>query len=107
MILYHSRLLFKSDSIRCYFNFLEMCDHGHTAGGCASEITEVLHADEGIEYNLNAMIDKDKVTVLNESIEGSGVMVFKAWHEHLDKTFFVESDVDVGKFILFVFIFLI
>uniref|UniRef100_A0A914Y1C6 PITH domain-containing protein n=1 Tax=Panagrolaimus superbus TaxID=310955 RepID=A0A914Y1C6_9BILA len=74
-----------------------MCDHGHShggGGGCSSEVSEVIHADEGIEYNMNSMIDKDKVTVLNESIDGSGVRVFKEWREHLDKTFYVESDVD-------------
>uniref|UniRef100_A0A7E4W489 PITH domain-containing protein n=1 Tax=Panagrellus redivivus TaxID=6233 RepID=A0A7E4W489_PANRE len=73
-----------------------MCDHGHGhgGGGCASEITEVLHADEGIEYNLDSMIDKEKVQVLNESVEGHGVRVFKPFRERLDKTFYVESDVD-------------
>ena len=64
-----------------------MCDHnhGHGGGGCASEVSEVVTAEQGIEYNLDSYIDKEKITVLNERVDGSGVLVFKPWREHLDR----------------------
>uniref|UniRef100_A0AC35F9S4 PITH domain-containing protein n=1 Tax=Panagrolaimus sp. PS1159 TaxID=55785 RepID=A0AC35F9S4_9BILA len=80
--------------VRVFKDWREHLDNHGAGGGCSSEVSEVIHADEGIEYNMNSLIDKDKVTVLNESIDGSGVRVFKDWREHLDKTFYVESDVD-------------
>ncbi|XP_029156839.1 PITH domain-containing protein CG6153 [Nylanderia fulva] len=48
----------------------------------------------GVSYTLYEKIDKDRVECLNENEEGSGVKVFKTWEERLDRTKFVESDVD-------------
>lgn len=48
--------------------------------GCDHSTTEI-----GIHYNLYQKIDKDRVECLNECQEGSGVTVFKAWEERLDR----------------------
>ncbi|EGI64509.1 PREDICTED: PITH domain-containing protein CG6153 [Acromyrmex echinatior] len=48
----------------------------------------------GISYNLFEKIDKDRVECLNEHEEGSGAKVFKTWEERLDRSEFVQSDVD-------------
>lgn len=91
----------------------DMCDHGHGGhghgGACSSEVVAFDHGQEGMEYNMQAFIDKDKggtvfgpskkpagtlVVVLNEAIDGTGVRVFKRWTEHLDRTDYVDSDVD-------------
>ncbi|XP_072742578.1 PITH domain-containing protein CG6153 [Anoplolepis gracilipes] len=49
----------------------------------------------GVNYNsLYEKIDKDKIECLNESEEGSGVKVFKKWEERLDRSKYVQSDVD-------------
>ncbi|XP_012220147.1 PITH domain-containing protein CG6153 [Linepithema humile] len=51
-------------------------------------------AELGVNYNLYEKIDKDRVECLNESEEGSGIKVFKTWEERLDRSEYVESDVD-------------
>jgi len=35
-----------------------------------------------------------RVQCLNEEVEGSGRKVFKSWDDRLDRTNFVQSDVD-------------
>jgi hypothetical protein len=65
-----------------------MCDHGHSGhgnGSCASESVNFDHGDAEQQYNMCAFIDKEKVNVLNEEIEGSGVEVFKIWSDRMDK----------------------
>lgn len=62
-----------------------MCDHGHSHGDCASESVTVEAAEDETQYNMVAFIDKDKVNVLNEEVDGSGVEVFKVWSERMDK----------------------
>ncbi|KAI6188430.1 PITH domain-containing protein [Aphelenchoides besseyi] len=73
-----------------------MCSHGdgHGHGGCASDAVVFDHGEAEQQYNMNTYIIRDKVTVLNEEIEGTGVEVFKKWSERLDKTKSVTSDVD-------------
>ena len=43
------------------------------------------HGSAGMQYNLNNYIVKEKVVVLNEEVEGSGVRVFKSWEERIDR----------------------
>lgn len=64
-----------------------MCDHGHSHGGgnCGSEAVSFDYGEAEQQYNMCGFIDKDKVVVLNEEIEGSGVEVFKRWDERMDK----------------------
>jgi hypothetical protein len=64
-----------------------MCDHGHSHnhGGCGSEAQSFEYGDANQQYNMCAFIDKDKVNVLNEEIDGSGVEVFKQWDQRMDK----------------------
>ncbi|XP_020283176.1 PITH domain-containing protein GA19395 [Pseudomyrmex gracilis] len=47
-----------------------------------------------IQYSLYTKIDTNKVQCLNESEEGSGVKIFKKWEDRLDRTQYVESDID-------------
>jgi hypothetical protein len=39
-------------------------------------------------------VDTERVKCLNESVDGSAKTVFKPWHNRLDRTQYVESDVD-------------
>jgi hypothetical protein len=74
-----------------------MCSHGHGGGGhggCSSEVADFEHGDEGMQYTMNSFIDTEKVTVLNEAVDGMGVLVLKPWAQHLDRTHYVDSDVD-------------
>ncbi|KAI6177699.1 PITH domain-containing protein [Aphelenchoides bicaudatus] len=73
-----------------------MCDHGHSHnhGGCGSEAQTFDYGNENQQYTMCTFIDKDKVNVLNEEIEGTGVDVFKVWNQRMDKTKSVTSDVD-------------
>jgi len=63
------------------------CGHEHHDHGPKVE-------DLGSLYTLYTKIDVQKVQCLNEDKEGSGVTVFKPWHERLDTENFVESDCD-------------
>ncbi|VDK30992.1 unnamed protein product [Gongylonema pulchrum] len=73
-----------------------MGSHQH----CASEVTDFERQGEGMRYCMGLHIDLDKVrelrevTVLNEAVDGSGVKVFKKWENRMDRTEYVESDVD-------------
>ncbi|KAI1722854.1 PITH domain-containing protein [Ditylenchus destructor] len=74
-----------------------MCSHGNPGGhggSCADSVAQFDHGSEGMQYNLDNCIVKEKVVVLNEAVEGSGVKVFKSWEDKHDRTQFVESDVD-------------
>ncbi|WKY01928.1 hypothetical protein Q1695_015721 [Nippostrongylus brasiliensis] len=71
-----------------------MCDHGHGSGGCHHEAMEMPEHAEGRQYDMYRYIDMDKVTVLNESIDGHGKLVFKPMDRRLDRSEFVESDCD-------------
>ncbi|KAM3934195.1 PITH domain-containing protein 1 [Leptodactylus fuscus] len=69
--------------------------HGHSHGAscnCGAERTET--PERGLEYGLYQKIDLHKLECLNESLEGSGKGVFKAWEDRADKSRFVESDDD-------------
>ncbi|VDD86322.1 unnamed protein product [Enterobius vermicularis] len=69
--------------------------HRHGDGqGCSAEQSDIVTFKDGIRYTMNSHIDLPKVTVLNEAIDGSGVKVFKEWEKRIDRTDFVESDVD-------------
>jgi len=72
-----------------------MCEHGHGhGGGCASDAVHFDHGEAEQQYNMFTYIDRDKVNVLNEEIEGTGIQVFKAWDDRFDKSKSVTSDVD-------------
>ncbi|XP_041436947.1 PITH domain-containing protein 1 isoform X1 [Xenopus laevis] len=69
--------------------------HGHShGGGCSCESEPSDGPERGLEYGLFRKIDLDKLQCLNESREGSGRSVFRAWEERNDRTRFVESDDD-------------
>lgn len=66
-----------------------MCDHDHEHSGCCN------HGDDlGDSYSLYQKIDIANVDCLNETVDGSGCKVFKAWSERLNTDVFVESDCD-------------
>ncbi|KIH45816.1 hypothetical protein ANCDUO_24138 [Ancylostoma duodenale] len=72
-----------------------MCDHNHEgAGGCHHEATDIADPGDVKRYDMHQYIDMDKVTVLNENIDGNGKLVFKNMERRLDKTDFVDSDCD-------------
>ena len=60
-----------------------------TRMACSHEHGECGHSNPGDgagdKYSLYLKIDTEKVKCLNESIEGSGKLVFKAWDDRLDK----------------------
>jgi len=64
-----------------------MCDHGHGGGGhCARDnVATFDYAAEGMPYTMDSYIDKPKVVVLNELMEGTGASVFKSWEERRDR----------------------
>ncbi|XP_018420019.1 PREDICTED: PITH domain-containing protein 1 [Nanorana parkeri] len=69
--------------------------HGHSHDGgcsCGAEASEA--PERGLEYGLYRKIDLVKLQCLNESAEGSGKTVFRAWEERGDRSRFVESDDD-------------
>ncbi|CAL1535565.1 unnamed protein product [Lymnaea stagnalis] len=78
------------------------CCHGHSHGG-GSGGHEHSHGPSdasdaenfrGQEFNLYLKIEMDSLTCLNESEEGSGKNVFRAYEDRLDRSKFVSSDVD-------------
>ncbi|XP_069613248.1 PITH domain-containing protein 1 isoform X2 [Ranitomeya imitator] len=69
--------------------------HGHShGGGCACGAERLETPERGLEYGLYKKIDLHRLQCLNESLEGSGKGVFKAWEERGDRSRFVESDDD-------------
>lgn len=59
------------------------CGEAHDAAG-----------EIGIHYNLYQKIDLLNLECLNECEDGSGATVFKPWEDRLDRSKYVESDVD-------------
>jgi len=60
---------------------------GHSCGGHGCGGDHVHHEDGpemGVEYSLFTKIDKENLTCLNESEDGSGKEVFKPWEERLN-----------------------
>lgn len=69
-----------------------MCDHNHDHSGCCGHGDD---ANEGMSaYSLYQKIDLVNVECLNEKVDESGVKVFKAWNERLNRHDYVESDCD-------------
>ncbi|XP_072273774.1 PITH domain-containing protein 1 [Pyxicephalus adspersus] len=64
--------------------------HGHSHSGQCACCLEA--AERGLAYGLYKKIDLEKLECLNESEEGSGKTVFRAWEERTDWSRFVESD---------------
>ncbi|KAL3068350.1 hypothetical protein niasHT_030641 [Heterodera trifolii] len=74
-----------------------MCSHGHGGAGggpCSAAVESFEQHQEGMQYTMERFINKERIVVLNESIDGSGKKVFKRWEERMEKETFVESDVD-------------
>lgn len=69
---------------------------GHGHGGCCSgeHDADVPDSERGNLFSLYQKIDIEKVQCLNEATDGSCRHVFKPWDQKLDKTKFVQSDVD-------------
>uniref|UniRef100_A0A915PBS2 Nuclear receptor domain-containing protein n=3 Tax=Meloidogyne TaxID=189290 RepID=A0A915PBS2_9BILA len=53
--------------------------HGHHGGHCSNIATNFEYHQQGMHYTMDKFINKENVIVLNESVEGSGVKVFKTW----------------------------
>ena len=66
----------------------------HSCGHSHREHEVKAGDDLGALYSLYTKIDTTKVQCLNETDEGSGVKVFKAWQDRKDTQYFVESDAD-------------
>ncbi|CAI2733343.1 unnamed protein product [Schistosoma spindalis] len=66
-----------------------MCDHSIGSHCCHSH-----KADNSPSFSLYWFIDIHNVECLNESISGSGKLVFKPYEDRKDSTVYVESDVD-------------
>ncbi|XP_050307582.1 PITH domain-containing protein GA19395 [Anthonomus grandis grandis] len=67
----------------------------HGSGKCCGDSSHQHEEPEkGIQYSLYTKINMSDLECLNESVEGSGKTVFKPWEERLERTRFVESDVD-------------
>ncbi|CAG0886468.1 unnamed protein product [Darwinula stevensoni] len=62
--------------------------------GCCDGESHTKNIDLGFKYSLYMRIDKENVECLNESVEGAGKKIFKAWEERKDNSKYVESDVD-------------
>ena len=62
--------------------------HGHGHGCCGHEHDhdDASGADRGSQFSLYTKIDAERVECLNETIEGSGKLVFKPWDQRLDTT---------------------
>lgn len=67
-----------------------MAHHGNCHGDHDHDHPE----DPAVLYSLYQKINTERLECLNEAVEGSGKTVFKPWDERMDKTKFVESDVD-------------
>ncbi len=65
-----------------------MSGHGHSHGGgaCGDEHDhdDISDAARGNLFSLYIKIDLDRVTCLNEAVDGSGKEVFKPWDKRLD-----------------------
>uniref|UniRef100_A0A915MJC5 PITH domain-containing protein n=1 Tax=Meloidogyne javanica TaxID=6303 RepID=A0A915MJC5_MELJA len=57
--------------------------HGHHGGHCSNIATNFEYHQQGMHYTMDKFINKENVIVLNESVEGSGVKVFKTWADRL------------------------
>lgn len=69
--------------------------HDHGSGGCAHEALDIDNPNEmGIQYSLYTKINIDNLECLNETDDGSGRAVFRAYENRLDFSKFVESDAD-------------
>lgn len=70
--------------------------HSHDHGsGCSHEAVDIDNPNEmGIQYSLFSKINFENLECLNESEEGSGKFVFRAYENRLDFGKFVESDAD-------------
>jgi hypothetical protein len=55
------------------------CDHS-----CDGHSSIDNNQDLGILYSLYTRIDTERIECLNESVEGSGKLVFKPWEERLN-----------------------
>ncbi|PIO29823.1 hypothetical protein AB205_0037220 [Aquarana catesbeiana] len=61
--------------------------HGHShGGGCSCSAERSDGPERGLEYGLYQKIDLEKLQCLNESKEGSGKTVFRAWEERGDRS---------------------
>lgn len=69
-----------------------MCDHDHEGGCCGHG--DGIDESNSIAYSLYEKIDLNNLECLNESVDGSGLKVFKSWSERLNTDDYVESDCD-------------
>lgn len=70
-------------------------DHHH-GGGCQHESSDSDYSKEiGIQYSLYTKIDMENLECLNETVDGSGKLIFKPYNERLD---FDKVGVFEGRF---------
>lgn len=67
-----------------------MCDHGLTGNHCCHSGSE----DALSSFSLYKFIDLHGLECLNESVPGSGKLVFKPYESRNESTVYVESDLD-------------
>lgn len=64
-------------------------------GKCCGDASHHHESEEtGVQYSLYTKINKDNLECLNESRDGSGITVFKAWEDRLD---FIEVRLNKWK----------
>ncbi|XP_002123422.2 PITH domain-containing protein 1 [Ciona intestinalis] len=71
-----------------------MCDHEDHDHGAHGHDHSHDHEDKSAHFSLYLKINLTQLECLNESEEGAGKKVFKAWDERLDRERYVESDAD-------------
>ncbi|VDQ04884.1 unnamed protein product [Trichobilharzia regenti] len=69
-----------------------MCDHN--SGGSSGHCCHSHKSDESSLFSLYKFIDVQNVECLNESVSGSGKLVFKPYEDRKDSSVYVESDAD-------------
>ena len=62
--------------------------HSHGSGGCGhehgQEDLDLSDAQRGNQFSLYLKVDLERLTCLNEAVDGSGKHVFKPWDRRLD-----------------------
>lgn len=61
------------------------CGGGHSHDHCGGGGHEHTPPELGVAYSLYTRIDIHNVECLNESVEGAGKTVFKAWEDRLNR----------------------
>jgi hypothetical protein len=72
----------------------EAHDHNHHGHDHSHDGHDHDAPERGLEFSLFKHVDVPKILCLNEAVDGQAKSVIKPWAERLDRTKFLESDVD-------------